>query len=408
MLSKAALTFLYAYSTLVSAVPSPVDKSPSRIQQRAICTPSSAGTASIDDVPAITSAIASCGNGGTILIPSGKTYMIRSILSLTGCTNCDFQIEGTLKVSDDLDYWKGKKAIISVSNVKGAKMRSLTGTGLIDGNGQAAWDKFASDKSYSRPTLHYITSSSENIAISNLRVKNAPNVFFSATKGTTGISYRDLSLSAVSSSSNLPKNTDGFDISSSYTTLYNVTVSNDDDCVAFKPGANYVSIDTITCKGSHGLSVGSLGGGAGSTDSVTNVYVKNANMQTSTKAVGIKLYPGGSSHGTAVVRNVTWDGVTVSDCEYAAQIQSCYNEDASYCSSNPSTGTIEDVYFKNFKGTTSSKFAPTVANINCPAKGSCDVHFEGWTVKPPSGSARYLCGNTKGDIGVTCTSGASG
>jgi galacturan 1,4-alpha-galacturonidase len=334
--------------------------------------------------------------------------MIRSTLSFTGCTNCDFQIEGTLKVSDDTDYWNGKQAIISMSGVKGAKFRSVTGTGLLDGNGQAAWDRFAGDSSYDQPTLHYITSSSSNIAVSNLRVKNAPNVFFSATKGTSGISYTNLSLSAVSSSSNLPKNTDGFDISSSYTTLYNITVTNDDDCVAFKPGANYVSIDTITCKGSHGLSVGSLGGGKGSTDSVTNVYVRNANMQTSTKAVGIKLYPGGSAHGIATVRNVTWDDVIVSGCDYAAQIQSCYNEDASYCNSNPSTSIIEDVYFKNFQGTTSSKYGSTIANINCPAKERCGVHFSDWTVKPSSGTAKYLCGNTPSDIGIACSSGASG
>lgn len=79
-------------------------------------------------------------------------------------------------------------------------------------------------------------------------------------------------------------------------------MTNDDDCIAFKKGANYVTVDTITCTGSHGLSVGSLGGSAGTTDTVQNIYVTNANMKTSTKAVGIKLYPGGSEHGSAIVK----------------------------------------------------------------------------------------------------------
>jgi galacturan 1,4-alpha-galacturonidase len=142
---------------------------------------------------------------------------------------------------------------------------------------------------------------------------------------------------------------------------------------------------------------------------VTNVYVKNANMQTSTKAVGIKLYAGGSSYGSAIVKNVTWDTVTVSSCDYAAQIQSCYNGDTSYCASYPSTAQVTDVYFKNFKGTTSSKYEPTVANINCPGAGTCNVYFSGWSVAPPSGTAKFLCANIDNSSpGVTCSSGASG
>lgn len=108
-------------------------------------------------------------------------------------------------------------------------------------------------------------------------------------------------------------------------------------------------------------------------------------------------------------RNVTFDGVTVASSDYAAQIQSCYNEDASYCASNPSTAKVTDVYFKNFKGTTSSKYAPTVANINCPAAGTCNVHFSGWTVTTPNGSPKYLCANIDNSSpGVSCSSGASG
>jgi galacturan 1,4-alpha-galacturonidase len=179
--------------------------------------------------------------------------------------------------------------------------------------------------------------------------------------------------------------------------------------VAFKPGANYVTVDTIHCKGSHGLSVGSLGGNAGKTDTVSNVYVTNAVMEGATKAVGIKVYPGGSNHGSAVVKNITYDGVTVTSSDYAAQIQSCYNEDASYCASNPSNAQITDVYFKNFKGTTSSKYSPTIANINCPAGGTCDVHFSEWSVKAASGTAKYLCENIdNASPGIACSSGASG
>ena len=281
------LLIVFFYSALITARGSPVRSQPS-IVQRAICTPTSANNAGTDDVPSIQAAITKCGAGGTIVIPAGTTYAIRTTLSFAGCANCDFQIEGTLKASGDVTYWGGKKAIFLMSGITTAKVRSLTGTGLIDGNGQAAYDKFASDSSYARPTLWYITGST-GITLTNLKFKNAPNVFHSATGNSKNIIYSSITMSAASTSTNAPKNTDGWDIGpASYVTLSDVTVSNQDDCVAFKPGANYVTVEHISCTGSHGLSVGSLGGTAGKTDTVENIYVYDADMSTSTKAVGIK------------------------------------------------------------------------------------------------------------------------
>jgi galacturan 1,4-alpha-galacturonidase len=190
----------------------------------------------------------------------------------------------------------------------------------------------------------------------------------------------------------------------SYITIQNAVVSNQDDCVAFKPGANYVTVDTISCSGSHGLSIGSLG--ESNADVVENIYVTNADMSTSAKAVGVKVWPGG--YGTATVNNVTYDGVTINGNDYAAQIQTCYGQTASYCASHPSTASLNGIYFKNFKGTTSKKYEPVIANLDCPASGTCEIHFSGWSVTPPSGTADYLCANTDSTSGVTCTSGASG
>lgn len=378
----------------------------SGLRERAsTCTPLAGGSSSIDDVPAIQSAIASCASG-TIVIPSGTTYYINSAFSFAGCSGCSFQIEGTLKVASNTDYWGGRQAIFLMSGINGAKVFSSTGSGVIDGNGQNAYDLFASDSTYKRPTLFYITNS-KNVVVQNLRFKNAPNVFHSVTGGSTNIKYIDINLSAVSKSSNAPKNTDGWDIGASTdVTVTGATVTNDDDCIAFKPGCNYATVTDITCVGSHGLSVGSLG--KTNTDTVQNVWVSGATMINSTKAVGIKLYPDGPDHGTAVVSNVTFQNVVVQNSDYAFQVQSCYGETTSYCASYPSTAQLSGIVVKGFSGTTSSKYAPSVANINCPAAGSCDLTMSSMTVKPPSGSASYLCANTPSTLGVTCKSGASG
>ncbi|KAJ3193432.1 hypothetical protein HDU83_007798 [Entophlyctis luteolus] len=371
------------------------------------CTPVSGGSASIDDSPAINSAISMCAAGGTIVIPAGKTFMIASPLLFTGCTGCIFQIEGTLKVKNDYSYWQFHKQIMLVSNINGLTMTSTSGTGLFDGNGQASYDAFAANTSLVRPTLLYITGSS-SITVSNLHFKNAPNVFISTTGSSAGIVFDSLVLKAVSLSSNAAKNTDGFDIgSSNNVVLQNITVTNDDDCIAFKPGANGVVVNKITCSGSHGISVGSLGGKAGTIDIVNNVTVTSATMVNSTKAVGIKLYSGGSTHGSALVTNVTFDGVTVKNSGYAVQIQSCYNS-ADTCSSSPSTATITGVYFKNFSGTTSTEYGTTVSNINCPAAGTCDIYFSNYAVTSPSGTQVNSCANIDSSPGITCSGGASG
>lgn len=402
------LSVAFAYVT-ATASPSPVEHDADKavLAKRATCTPTAGNDQSVDDTPAIVSAISSCGSGGTIEIPAGITYYLRSPLDFTGCVGCTFNLEGTLKASDDTNYWNGKTAIILFNKINTCTFQSVTGSGVLDGNGQASYDLFAKNSSYARATTIYIEGASSHLTFKNFEIKNPPNVFFSMKGSSTNLEFISLHMTATSKSTNPAKNTDGFDVGATeYVTIKDVNIVNDDDCIAFKPGCNYVTVDTVSCTGSHGLSVGSLGKTA--TDTVKNVYVTGATMINSTKAVGIKLYPGGSSHGTGVVSNVTFDGVTVKNSDYAAQIQSCYGEDSDYCAEYPSTGTITDVYFKNFKGTTSTKYEPVIADIDCPADGTCGVQFSGWSVAPPSGMAEYLCANTGSSIGIACTSGASG
>ncbi|KAG8622872.1 hypothetical protein KVT40_009383 [Elsinoe batatas] len=390
---------------ITNAQPLSDSATPHELEKRATCTVSSGGTASFDDGPAIAKAVKDCGNGGVIMLSAGTQYMLRSPLDLTGCSGCDVQLEGTIKASDDVAYWNGKGFMIRINGWTNGKFRSLKGSGVIDGNGQAAWDAFAKDTTMKRPTLVVVTGAS-NTFMDKVQVKNPQNVFFTVQGKSTGITFSNLDLKAVSKSSAPPKNTDGFDIGlSSYVTLSNIKVLNGDDCVAFKPGSNYVHVKGITCTGSHGLSVGSLGKAAGSTDSVTNVLVENAVMINSTKAAGIKVYPGGSSHGSSVVRNVTWDGVTVQNSDYAFTIEPCYGETAAYCKANGASSTISGIYVKNFKGTTSKKYAPTTGEVFCPVKGAaCDVHISGWSVQATGATGKVLCNNIDGTtLGQACT-----
>lgn len=268
------------------------------------------------------------------------------------------------------------------------------------------YDRFASDSSYSRPTLLYMTSGS-NISISSLGLKNPPSVFISVKGSSDSITFSDLRMDATSKSSNPAKNTDGFDIGSSTdVAISNVSVTNDDHCVAFKPGADGVTVSNITCIGSHGLSVGSLG--KNSDDVVKNVFISGATMVNCTKAAGIKTYPSGSSHGHSVVSNVTWTGVVVEGCDYAIQIQSCYGEEASYCQRYPGDADLGGILFERFSGATSGKYGAVTGDLDCGEDGTCGVFVSGYTVTAPDGGSEVLCANTGDELGISCTSGASG
>lgn len=130
---------LFSLLSLSSAAPSQVERSPDAVlKPRAVCTPTAGGSPSIDDVPAIRKAIASCGNGGTIVFPAGSTYYLNSVLDLAGCSNCDIHVEGVLKFSGSTEYWGGKTAMLNIDMINGLRLRSLTGSGVIDGNGQNA------------------------------------------------------------------------------------------------------------------------------------------------------------------------------------------------------------------------------------------------------------------------------
>ncbi|PMD29988.1 glycoside hydrolase family 28 protein [Hyaloscypha variabilis F] len=407
--SLLALAFSFASSVLALPSPSPVENTPSRTLNKRVetCTPFNGGSSSVDDTPAIEFSISQCGDGGIIVIPAGYTFYLNTALTFAGCVGCDFQIEGTIMASDDTSYWSTQTNIISVDSITGAQIHSVTGTGVINGNGQAAWDAFAAD-AIARPTLFSVEGTSSNIQVYDLTVQNPPNVFFTVSSGSTSIHYSGLTMTAVSTSSNPAANTDGFDINGSTVSVTDTKITNDDDCIAFKPGANLVTVSGITCTGSHGISIGSLGSSAGVTDTVKNIYVSDVIMVSSTKAAGIKLYPGGDAYGSALVSNVTFTDFTVDASGYAFQIQSCYNQDAAYCAEYPSTAKLEGIYVENFSGTTSTKYEPDVANINCPADGLCDVYFSGMSVNSPEGTGVYLCADSSTVTGITCVAGASG
>ena len=102
-------TMLYASFSvlLVGFLCQTLHTSANAIAKRATCTVTGSNDAGISDVPAINSAFTTCGNGGIIKFSAGTTYNIRDVVTISNCKNCEVQVEGTLKSSDDLTFWNG-------------------------------------------------------------------------------------------------------------------------------------------------------------------------------------------------------------------------------------------------------------------------------------------------------------
>ncbi|KNG91729.1 putative exopolygalacturonase precursor [Aspergillus nomiae NRRL 13137] len=233
-----AQLFLFFLCLSTPAVSRRIGHKHTRIAERQApaCTPTAGESPTVDDVPAIESAMAACPSG-TIMIPPKTTYHINSELSFTKCAGCTLQC------------------------------------------------------------LLYLTGKTSGVTVSGLTMRNPPNVFSSVKQSVTNVTYSDLILTAVSKSDALPKNTDGFDLGGTGIRMENIKVENGDDCIAIQNGAEDITVTNIQCTGSHGLSIGSIGKTAGEVDTVKNIHFKNAKMTKCSKAAGIKIYSGG--YGTA-------------------------------------------------------------------------------------------------------------
>lgn len=133
-----------------------------------------------NDAPKILAAFEKCNDGGTIVLD--ENYTICSPLDLRFLKHVDVAITGHLKFCDDVDYWAKNTFRYQFQNassswVWGGKDVNIygNGQGIIDGNGQAWYDRFASDPLVHRPHL-FLTDGLHGATITGLKMRNSPNV----------------------------------------------------------------------------------------------------------------------------------------------------------------------------------------------------------------------------------------
>jgi galacturan 1,4-alpha-galacturonidase len=96
----------------------------------------------VDDAPAILRAAKLCNYGGVVVFPKGKKYTIGTALDLTFLKHVDFDIQGFITFSDDVNYWNKNGFYLTFQNAStywqfGGEDVNIYGGGTLDGNGQS-------------------------------------------------------------------------------------------------------------------------------------------------------------------------------------------------------------------------------------------------------------------------------
>jgi galacturan 1,4-alpha-galacturonidase len=105
------------------------------------------------------------------------------------------------------------------------------------------------------------------------------------------------------------------------------------------------------------------------------------------------------------VRNITYDTWYIKNVDYAIELYQCYGQkNLTLCLEYPSRLTISDVVFKNFKGTTNTKYAPAIAAFACSSEAVCSgISATNIDVRSPNGTKDAYCLNVKNStLDVTC------
>ncbi|GMF59574.1 unnamed protein product [Phytophthora fragariaefolia] len=276
--------------------------------------------------------ISSCGTitVGSLTVPAGVTLDLTeakdgATINFTGTTTF-----GTAK-------WAGPLVAVSGNSL------TVKGSGTLDGQGDWYWKQ---GESITRPVFFKLQNAVGS-NISGFTIKNSPFRTFSiVTCEQTTLSGLTLDSSA---GNGLAQNTDGFDLTKNdHVTITGNKIYNQDDCLAMQSSTNTIFSNNL-CSGSHGISVGSIGGGAvDQTNTVSGLTVQGNTIVNSDNGLRIKALIGMKG----LVTNVKYINNKLQNVENAIAIHSDYSRSSgAYTGAATSLVTISDITVDGLTGT---------------------------------------------------------
>ncbi|CED84109.1 Pectin lyase fold/virulence factor [Phaffia rhodozyma] len=339
-----------------------------------------------DDTPNLLEAVAKCGSKDVeIVFEEGILYNIYSPFQLKNLSNVHFSIKGNLQFSEDREMIQKQVANITAYATYGKAYMQFTGqdvtiqgskdsgSGWLNCFGQKWWDIETTnytnnDLSANRPQtmafdvkrgsildLKIYKQIAWNIALLGEHISvDKPSILFN-------ISVNNTFIWGVSESTGYPFNTDGVNVKSEHTLIENSVIYGGDDCVAIVSGAQDLVFRDAFCRGTHGLSIGSLGkDGANST--VEDVLISDVRIEKSTYAARFKSWVGGGGHAS----NISWVNIEARQVIQPIFVTTSYYDQQFGKPKDAlnQTTKIIDFTFKNFWGDIDSN-APKLSDATC-------------------------------------------
>ncbi|KAF4978008.1 hypothetical protein FZEAL_5553 [Fusarium zealandicum] len=374
-----------------------------------------------DDVSAaFRKGVMDANNGGTLVLPKGKMFVIGKVLDLTGLNDIHVRLDGEIRFTDDVEYWQEnawyhpfQKSVMFWK--WGGRNIKIYGKGVIEGQGQRWWNEFEAgtgsilnpDNKYYRPVLFYAENTT-NLDVSGIHLKDSPcwNNFIVSSKN---VRYTDIIATALSNNGSIiPKNTDFMNtLNTSTVHIERAWVNIDDDCFSPKPNSSDLYVNTMYCNGTHGQSMGSLGQYKGEISNVYDVHIENVWMLNGDySGARIKVWAG-PEVGTGTVNNVTFKNFWVARMDYGIFLDSCYfNITTEECNKYPSGMDITNIHFENFTGYTSGTYGNAVARLSCSSSEDAvctNITLKDFDIKSPCGGKPVIiCDGIDSHLGVDC------
>jgi polygalacturonase len=316
------------------------------------------------DTTAIQKALDGCADsGGTVFLPAG-TYLSRP-LTLHSKTTVKLEPGATLQASTNQmdfmkkpgDWLKARSSGEFIPFIGGKDLTdvTITGGGVIDGNGSVWWGEaekarqIKSGYTLPRPNL-IVIEQSKNLRLENITLQNSPKFHF-VPADCEDVVVSNVTILAPERAAN----TDAIDPSGRRMLITRCHIDVGDDNVAIKagrtiPGREFQSED-ITVSDcvflhGHGMSIGSETAGG-----VRNVTVKNCTFANTENGIRIKSQRGKGG----IVENLFCDGITMSNVNQAITF-------TTYYANNSAGDAVQPAAMD--EGTKAAEKIPTFRNIH--------------------------------------------
>ncbi|KAI8027796.1 hypothetical protein LOK49_LG02G01429 [Camellia lanceoleosa] len=303
-------------------------------------------------------------NNSVLVVPEDRIYHLKPINFSGPCnSHISMKIDGTIKASvNPWDYEHSPQHWLLFQNLRNFEVKVVEPSsemGRYGGKNLAKSTK-AEYSCTDAPTAATFLGC-KNLKVSGLRVRNPQQVHISFQK-CVNVKARNLIIVAPGNS----PNTDGIHVTGTQNIqIMNSIIKTGDDCISIVSGSKNIKVTDITCGPGHGISIGSLGKG-NSDARVLDVSVNRVRFSGSTNGVRIKTWQGGSGFA----KNIKFQDVLMHNVSNPIIIDQNYCDQIKPCTKQPSAVQVENVWYKNIRGTSASKVA---IQLNCskslPCKG---------------------------------------